>query len=140
LRQKPKKPYTTRTNKLGKQGGEKMPKFLIRWQINTKYCPPTPEERENLELATLEEDYASLKAARAAGIMMDTGRFVDRSGGYTVTEAPSEEAVFVELQKARQKWGLQVNFDVKQVLTVEEALEAARQVVEKRKAAALLKK
>jgi uncharacterized protein YciI len=117
-----------------------MPKFLIRWQINTKYSPPTPEEREKLELATLEEDYANLKAARAAGIMMDSGRFADRSGGYTVSEAPSEEAVFAGLQKARQKLGPLVNFDVKQVLTVEEALEAARQVVERRKAAVLQSK
>jgi uncharacterized protein YciI len=117
-----------------------MPKFLIRWQTNTKYCPPTVEEREKLELATLEEDYANLKAARAAGLMIDSGRYVDRSGGYLISEAPSEEVVFADLQKWRQKWGPLVNFDVKQVISVEEALEAARQVVEKRKAAMLQSK
>ena len=112
-----------------------MAKFLIRWQINSKYCPPTPQERENLELATLEEDYANFKAAHEAGTMIDTGRFVDRSGGYSITQAPSEEVVFAELQKAREKWGPIVNFDVKEVLTIEEALESARNVVERRKAA-----
>ena len=113
------------------RGGHDMPKFLIRWQNDTKYCPPTPEEREKLELATLEADYAALKARQ----IMDTGRYLDRTGGYSICEAPSEEAMFAFLQSWTQKWGPLVKFDVKQVLTVEEALESARQVLEKRKAA-----
>ena len=106
-------------------------KFLVRWQTDTKYCPPTPEERENLELATLEADYAALKA----GQIMDAGRYLDRTGGYSICQAPSEEAMFASLQGWTQKWGPLVKFDVKQVLTIEEALESARQVVERRKAA-----
>jgi hypothetical protein len=94
------------------------------------------EEREKLELAMLEEDYASLKA----GFSKDWGRYLDRSGGYVISEAPSEEAMFASLQMWREKWGPLVNFDVRQVVTIEEALEAARQVVEKRKAAMLQSK
>ena len=108
-----------------------MPKFLIRWQTDTKYCPPTPEEREKLELATLEADYAALRA----GEIMDAGRYVDRTGGYSICEAPSEEAMFASLQGWTQKFGPLVKFDVKQVLTIEEALKSAREVVERRKAA-----
>ena len=110
-----------------------MPKFLIRWQNDTKFCPPTEEEREKLELALLEQDYASVKA----GFTKDWGRFLDRSGGYVISEAPSEEAVFAMLNQWRQKWGPLANFDVRQVTPIEEALESARQIVEKRKAAAL---
>ena len=108
-----------------------MPKFLVRWQTDTKYCPPTPEEREKLEIATLEADYAALKA----GSIKDAGRYLDRTGGYSICEAPSEEALFASLQSWTQKWGPLVKFDVKQVLSIEEALESARQVVERRKAA-----
>jgi Domain of unknown function (DUF3303) len=107
-----------------------MPKFLVRWQTDTKYCPPTPEEREKLELATLEADYAALKA----GQIMDAGRYLDRTGGYSISEAPSEEAMFAALQSWTQKFGPLVKFEVRQVLTIEEALESARQVIERRKA------
>ena len=109
-----------------------MLKFIIKWQNNTKNCPPSPEQREKLELALLEQDYASLKA----GLTKDWGRYLDRSGGYSICEAPSEEAVFASLQQWREKWGPLVDFEVRQVVTIEEALESARQVVEKRKAAA----
>ena len=107
-----------------------MPKFIIRWQTSTKYCPPTPEEREKLELAMLEQDYAAVKA----GITKDWGRYLDRSGGYSICEAPSEADVFASLQLWRQKWGPLADFDVRQVISVEEALESAREVVERRKA------
>ncbi len=110
---------------------DSMPKFIIRYKTSTQYCPPTPEEREKLELALLEADYAALKA----GIIKDWGRYLDRSGGYSICEAPSEADVFASLEQWRQKWGPLADFDVREVMTIEEALESARQVVEKRKSA-----
>jgi hypothetical protein len=103
-----------------------MLKFIIRWQNNTKYCPPTEEEREKYELPSLEETYAGIQA----GLTKDRGRYLDRSGGYSICEAPSEADVFAALQK----WRPNIDFDVRQVVPIEEALELAKQAVEKRKA------
>jgi hypothetical protein len=95
-----------------------MPKFYVRWRMNPKETFKTAEERG--KFVTLLLDW--VKADLQAGIMKDWGSCIDGSGGYCIYEAPSEADVFASLHR----WMPQVDFDARQVLTVEQLLESRK--------------
>ena len=78
----------------------------------------TAEERGKFVARILIETKADLEA----GIMKDWGSFIDGSGGYCIYEAPSEADIFSSLHR----WAPHVDFDARQVLTVEQLLEARK--------------
>jgi hypothetical protein len=97
-----------------------MSTFFVRWRMNPKETFKTAEERGEFVARMLDEAKADLQA----GVMKDWGCYIDGSGGYCIYEAQSEANVFVSIHK----WTPQINFDVRQVLTVEQLLEARKAV------------
>lgn len=95
-----------------------MPKFFVRWRMNPKETFKTAEERGKF----VAEFIDGAKADLHEGIMKDWGSFIDGSGGYGIYEAPSEADVFASLRR----WMPQMDFDARQVLTVEQLLEARK--------------
>jgi hypothetical protein len=100
------------------EGDCEMLKFYVRWRINPKQPIKTAEELEELELLMLERVKANLQA----GGLKDWGICVDGSGGYSVFEVASEAELFAYLRQSMPY----VDFDVRQVLTVEQAIESRR--------------
>jgi hypothetical protein len=92
-----------------------MPKFLVRWGMSPKECFKTAEERRKFEVEVFKETMAQLQA----GFMKDWGGYADGSGGYFIYESPSEADVFASLRR----WMPQINFEVREVLTIEQFLE-----------------
>ena len=76
----------------------------------------TAEEREKFVLRVLDW----VKVELQAGIMKDWGSCVDGSGGYCIYEVPSEADVFAYLRR----WRPHIDFDARQVLTIEQLLES----------------
>jgi hypothetical protein len=86
--------------------------------MNPKETFKTAEERGKFVAEVLD----GAKADLHAGIMKDWGSFIDGSGGYCIYESPSEADVFASLHR----WIPQMDFDARQVLTVEQLLEARK--------------
>jgi hypothetical protein len=95
-----------------------MLKFYVRWRPSPKETFRTAEERGKFVLLLLE----GVKADMEAGVIKDWGSCIDGSGGYSIYEVPSEADVFAYLRR----WMLHVDFDVRQVLTVEQLLESRK--------------
>lgn len=95
-----------------------MPKFFVRWRMNPKETFKTAEERGKFVSLYLDGVNTDLQA----GFMKDQGNCIDGSGGYCIYEAPSEADVFASLHK----WMPQIDFDARQVLTVEQLLQARK--------------
>jgi hypothetical protein len=87
--------------------------------MNPKECSfKTAEERAKFEMQVMKETMAQLQA----GLMKDWGGYADGSGGYFIFESPSEAELFASLRR----WMPQIEFDVREVLTVEQFLELRR--------------
>lgn len=97
-----------------------MPKFYVRWQLNPIMVPANPQERVKLWLSMLE----MVKANLNAGVLKDWGMCSDASGGYGFSELSE-----VDLYTALPKWMSYVNFDVKPVLNVDQAIESIKKAV-----------
>ena len=95
-----------------------MLKFYVRWRPNPKETYKTAEERGKFVLLMLE----GVKADMQAGIIKDWGCCIDGTGGYSIYEVMSEADVFASIKK----WVPHVDFDVRQVLTVEQLLESRK--------------
>jgi hypothetical protein len=88
--------------------------------MNPKETFKTPEERGKSVMVMLD----GVKADIQAGMIKDWGNCIDGSGGYSIYEVPSEADVFASLHR----WIPHVDFDVRQVLTVEQLIEARKGV------------
>ena len=102
-----------------------MPKFFMKWQIDTTKTPVNPEERMKLWLSMLE----MVKADLEAGVIKDWGICGDASCGYAFSELSAED-----LYTALLKWMPYINFDIKPVLNVNQTIESIK------KSAAQMKK
>ncbi len=100
-----------------------MLKFYVRWRANPKFCPKSAEEQERIRLPMLK----TVKADFQVCAIKDWGRCIDGSGGYTIWEMPSEADLFASLKKYQPY----LEFDVRQVITVEQAIEYSEQALEK---------
>ena len=63
-----------------------------------------------------------VKAEMQNGLIKDCGTFVDGSGGYLIYEVANEADAFFSLNK----WSPQVEFDTRQVYTIQQLLEARK--------------
>ena len=97
------------------KGDCKMPKFLVRWHMNPKESFKDAEERRKFEVQVM----SATKAALLAGLMKDWGGYADGNGGYFIYESPSEADVFAAIRI----WMPQMNFEVREVLTIEQLIE-----------------
>ncbi len=96
-----------------------MPKFYVRWQMNPKETFKTSEERAKLVSSLLER----IKEDFQAGLIKDWGLCVDRSDGYAIFEVASETDLFNYLNN----WAPHVNFDARQVINIDQAIETNKQ-------------
>ncbi len=103
-----------------------MPKYYVKWEMKPQMAPPAPEETFKLLLSLLE----MTKQDMQAGKVKDWGVVPGESCGYSVVERPSE----LDFATDSLKWMRYVNFEVKPVLTVDQAIESIK------KAAAQAKK
>ena len=92
-----------------------MLRFYARWQINPKETFKTAEERAKLMLLMLE----MVKKDIQSGLIKDFGSCVDGSGGYAIFEVENEADLFNSLKK----WAPHVNFDARQVINIDQAIE-----------------
>jgi hypothetical protein len=98
-----------------------MPKFLIKWKVNSQMMPPSsPEERIKL-LQSMNE---MVKEEIESGKIMDWGEYCDGSGGYGIGEG-SEADLYADWIK----WWPYVDFDAKPVLTIDQVIEATNKAV-----------
>jgi len=87
--------------------------------MNPKVPIKTEDELDKIVLLML----GWVKADLRVGLMKDWGMCVDGSGGYLVCEVPSEAELFNSLHKYKTY----LDFDARQVLTVEQAIESRKQ-------------
>jgi len=102
-----------------------MLKFYARWQMNPKENFKTAEERAKLVLLMLR----MVKEEIQAGLIKDFGSCVDGSGGYAVFEVASEADLFNYLHK----WAPHVNFDARQVINIDQAIESNKKTASETK-------
>jgi hypothetical protein len=86
--------------------------------MNPKEKFKNEEELEKYVLRMLE----GVKADLQAGLAKDWGFCVDGSGGYCIFEVASEADLFASVRKYMPH----LNFDVRQVLTIEQAIAARK--------------
>ena len=86
--------------------------------MNPKETFKSPEERGKFVKNMIDE----VKADMQAGVIKDWGTCIDGSGGYCIFEVPSESDVFVSIHR----WIPQVDFDARQVLTVEQLIQVRK--------------
>ena len=98
-----------------------MPKFLIKWKVNSQMIPTSPEER----MKALQLMNEMVKEEIATGEIIDWGEYCDVSGGYTICEAND----VTELYGGLMKYWPYVDFDAKPVLTIDQVIEATNKAV-----------
>ena len=99
-------------------GGNKMPKYYVKWEMKPQMTPAAPEETFKLLLSLLE----MTKQDMQAGQVKDWGVVPAESCGYSIVEAQSE----LDFATNSLKWMPYVNFEVKPVLTVDQSIESIR--------------
>ena len=98
-----------------------MPKSYIKWQMNKQLIPTDPEEKVKLWLSFL----AMVNDQISAGIWTNEwGISYDLSCGYAFSELSVSD-----IYGALSQWVPYVEFDAKQVLTADQAIEALKKVV-----------
>jgi len=102
-----------------------MLRFYARWQINPKETFKTAEERAKLMSLML----VMVKGDIQAGLIKDFGSCVDGSGGYAILEVEREADLFNSLNK----WAPHVNFDARQVINVDQAIESNKKTASETK-------
>ena len=95
-----------------------MPKFHVKWELNSHMTLVSAEERVKLWLSMLE----MVKAEMQTGKLVDWGHKGDSSGGYAVWDGVSEEEAFTSMLK----WMPYVDFDSKPVLSVDETITSLK--------------
>ena len=100
------------------RGDLAMIRFFVRWRMNPHESFKTPEDRGKFVMKMLDD----VKEEMQSGKITDWGTCIDGSGGYSVYEVPSDRDVFDSLQK----WVPHVTYDVRQVLTVQQLIEARK--------------
>jgi hypothetical protein len=94
----------------------------MRWELNPAALPEDPEDRAKLWLAQLD----MIKEQMKAGITTDWGVCTGEYCGYSVSGDTTEE----ELNTILLKWTPYVKFDVKAVLTPDQAIASIKKAME----------
>ncbi len=102
-----------------------MPKFLIKWKVNSQKMPDDPEKT----LKLLQETNQWIKAEMAAGHIKDYGEFCDGSGGYSIIEGDDIAKLYGSLMEF---WPY-VEFDAKPVISIDQVIDWTNKIVKKKK-------
>jgi len=94
----------------------------MTWELTTAALPDDPEDRAKLWLAQLD----MIKEQMKAGITTDWGLCPGELCGYSVSGDTTEE----ELNTILLKWTPYVKFDVKAVLTPDQAIASIKKAME----------
>jgi hypothetical protein len=105
------------------QGGEEMTRYLVKWEVNPCMLPIQPEEREKLLSAMFEME----RADEAAGICVGWGMYVDMSGGVSFSDMNE-----VDLQSALMKYYPYIQFEIRPILSLDQAIQAMQNAVASR--------
>jgi hypothetical protein len=105
-------------------GGEylTMTKFYMRWEIIPAAIPDDPEDRAKLWLAQLD----MIKDQIKEGITTDWGLFPGEFCGYSISGDTTEE----QLNTTLLQWSPYVKFEVKAVLTPDQAIASIKKAME----------
>ena len=98
-----------------------MPKYFMTWEVDPSRVPVDIRERAILWSNMME----MVKQQFKEGTIKDWGAFVGEGRGYSVAE-DSEIGIFQTLQKYYPF----IEFEVHQVMTVDEGLEALKPMIE----------
>lgn len=97
-----------------------MTKFSMRWHLSHMFIPTDAEERMKLWMSMLE----MVKADLQSGALSDWGIYSDDSGGYAFAETDEQT-----LHSTIMRWIPYVSFDIRPVLTADQAMESIRRVI-----------
>ena len=97
-----------------------MPRYLLTWEVDPTRAPIDMKERAVLFNGMLE----MIKQQMKDGITKDWGVFVGEGRGYSINEQSP-----VELAATLQKYYPLVEFEVHQVLTVDEMAEVFKSMM-----------
>lgn len=97
-----------------------MAKYLITWEADMNRFPVDPKERANMVAGMA----GMVKQMITEGKTMDWGIFIQGAAGYSVREGEA-----VELYNDLQKFSPYISFDVQEVLSVDDVLEATKSMM-----------
>ena len=98
-----------------------MSKYLITWEADESLWPTDPKE-QNALVSKLAE---MVKQGMKEGKTSDWGIFVGGDKGYSVDEGNA-----LDLYKDLQQYHPYINFNVQEVLSIDEVLEAMKSMME----------
>ncbi len=98
-----------------------MPKYLITWEVDRSKAPIDPKERGALWSGMVE----IIKQQMKDGITLDWGCFVGETKGYSIGNQSA-----VDLAKTLQQFYPLIDFQVQQVMSVDEIGEVAKSLTE----------
>jgi hypothetical protein len=95
-----------------------MTKFLMSWELKQEAIPEDPADAAKLWLAQLD----MIKDQIKAGTTADWGLFPGEMAGYSISGDTTEE----DLNTTLLQWTPYVNFEVKAVLTPDQAIASIK--------------
>ena len=98
-----------------------MPKYFMSWEVDPSRVPIDSKERAILWSGMLEMVKQQIKE----GTTKDWGAFIGEGRGYAVGEQSE-----IDVVRTLQKYYPFVDFEVNQVITVDEMLEALKPMIE----------
>ena len=94
-----------------------MAKFILHWEVDSTKTPESPKERQQQWLEFQDIVAQQMKE----GIISDWGNNVGEMYGYAIMEGSE-----VLVQTLTEMWVPHVKFNVRLVLTIEQAVEATK--------------
>ncbi len=98
-----------------------MPKFLIKWKVNSQMVPDDSEER----IKALQSMNEGVKALIASKQLDDWGVYCDGSGGYSIVNADD----IIALHSNLTSYWPYVEMDAKPVLTIDQVIESTDKLI-----------
>ena len=98
-----------------------MSKYLVTWESDTSKLPSNRQERGALFIKMLEATKQTLEESQ----INDWGQFIGGGKGYGIFDGDA-----VEVFKNLQQYAPYVTFNVQEVLSVDEVIEAVKAMME----------
>ncbi len=92
-----------------------MPKFLVRWEMNSCMLPADPEEQGKLFTSL----FRMLKEDEKTGVCMNWGMFPEANAGISLSDQSAEE-----LSARLMQYSPYIDFEVKPLLSLDQAMRA----------------
>ena len=98
-----------------------MPKYFMTWEVDPNRAPINPKERGAMWTGMVE----LIKQDMKEGKISDWGSFVGEGRGYSIGEQS-----LLDLSKDLQRFYPYVNFQVHQVMSIDEVAELSKSLME----------